>query len=130
MTSWIDDYLPASRGELNRRIKSLWDYALSQTDHITKIGEIAMARMDELASRLNAATNELASDLQALKDQVAGLDEGLAAQFEPLVARLEQMGQDPQNPVPDAPADGGAGVGDGTEVVNPTPGAEDNPDNR
>lgn len=138
MTSWIDDYLPVSRGEFNRRLKSLWDYALSQTEHITKIGETAMARVDEVVARLGAATDEIARDLDALRQEVAGLDESVAAKFEPLVARLEDMGKDPQNPVPDAPVGGDAGTGtdapaggagDGTEVVNPTPDAADNPDN-
>jgi phage repressor protein C with HTH and peptisase S24 domain len=131
--TWIDDYLPVSRGELNRRLKSLWDYALSQTEHITKIGETAMARVDEVVARLGAATDEIARDLDALRQEVAGLDESVAAKFEPLVNRLEQMGQDPQNPVPDAPVDGDAGAGtdgEGPEVVNPTPDAQDNPDNR
>jgi hypothetical protein len=123
-----DDWLPASRGEL----KNLWSYVLDQTDHITRIGEITMARVDELRARLAAATDELARDLEDLRGRLAQQDEALAAELEPMVARLEQMGQDPENPVPDAPADGGndgsAGTpGGGTEVVNPTPGAEDNP---
>lgn len=130
--SWTD-YLPVTRGEFERRLKSLWDYVLSQTEHITEIGENTMARVDEVVARLGAATDEIARDLDALRQEVAGLDESVAAKFEPLVSRLEQMGQDPQNPVPDAPADGDAGTGsdapagDGTDVVNPTPGAEDNP---
>ena len=97
-----------------------------------------MARVDELRERLAAATDELARDLDDLRGRLAGQDEALAAELEPMVARLEAMGQDPQNPVPDAPvdedggeggdapADGGVGT-DGSDVVNPTPGAQDNP---
>ena len=135
MTSWRD-WLPATQGD----VRSLWSYVLGQTEHITRIGEITMARVDELRARLAAATDEIARDLDDLRGRLAQQDESLARELEPMVARLEQMGQDPQNPVPDAPADGGAGQpadgsdtetggvgGDGTDVVNPTPGAEDNP---
>jgi hypothetical protein len=145
MTHWMDDYLLVTRGELHRRLRDLWDYVMSQTDQITMMGEHVMARVDELRTRLAAATDEIARDLEDLRGRLAQQDEALAAELESMVARLEAMGQDPQNPVPDAPADGGpvggdSGTGtdaegnplpgDGTEVVNPTPGAEDNPDNR
>lgn len=110
-----DEWLPATRGDLKR----LWSYVLDQMESITMIGEQTMARVDEVVTRLSAATDEIARDLSALRDEVANLDAGVAAKFEPLVTRLEEMGQDPQNPVPDAPADNG-----GTDVVNPTPGSE------
>lgn len=135
MTSWRD-WLPATQGD----VRSLWSYVLGQTEHITRIGEITMARVDELRARLAAATDELARDLDDLRGRLAQQDESLARELEPMVARLEQMGQDPQNPVPDPPVNpgvpegetdadtetGGVGGG-GTDVVNPTPGAEDNP---
>lgn len=116
------------RRELEARFHSLWSYVLDQTEHITMLG-VRVTATDDLAARLNAATNELASDLQALRDEVAGLDAGVAAKFEPLVSRLEAMGADPADPVPDvpplpeppAPQDGS------TDTVNPTPGAADNP---
>ena len=141
MTHWMDDYLLVTRGELHRRLKDLWDYVMAQTDQITMMGEHVMARVDELRTRLAAATDELARDLDDLRGRLAAQDEALAAELEPMVARLEAMGADPNNPVPDAPVNGGdASTGtdaagnplpaDGTEVVNPTPGAEDNPDNR
>jgi hypothetical protein len=138
--SW-DDYLPVTRRELTRRTRDLWDYALAQTEMITKIGERTMARVDDVIARLGAATDELARDLEALRQEVAGLDESVAAKFEPLVSRLEAMGADDNDPVPDAPAeepgvpeldaddsDDDAVVNeDGSvDVVNPTPGAEDN----
>jgi hypothetical protein len=135
MTLW--DWLPATKGDL----KNLWSYVLDQTEHVTRIGEQTMARVDELRTRLNAATDELARDLDDLRGRLARQDEALAAELEPMVARLESMGQDPKNPVPDAPAPtpapaggdadtgtgGPVGPGVGTDVVNPTPGAEDNP---
>lgn len=110
---------------------------------VREVRSSLMARVDELRERLAAATDEIARDLEDLRGRLAQQDEALAAELEPMVARLEAMGQDPQNPVPDAPADGdqggepadggGApagdgGVGtDGGDVVNPTPGAADNP---
>lgn len=125
--SWRD-WLPATQGD----VRSLWSYVLDQTDHITRIGEITMARVDELRARLAAATDELARDLEDLRGRLAQQDEALATELEPMVARLEAMGKDPQNPVPDAPVDGEndgsvGNPGGGTDVVNPTPGAEDNP---
>ncbi len=53
-------------------------------------------------AELDAATNELASDLQALRDQVASgtvTDETLAA-LDAAIARAKVLGQDPENPVP------------------------------
>jgi hypothetical protein len=133
--SRFDDWLPATRGDLRR----LWSYVLDQTEHITTIGDVVMARVDELRTRLAAATDELARDLDDLRGRLAQQDEALAAELEPMVSRLEAMGRDPENPVPDAEpvnpgvpagetdADGNPLPADGTEVVNPTPGAEDNP---
>jgi hypothetical protein len=60
-----------------------------------------MATTDELVARFAAATDEIASDLEALRGEVALLDAGVAAKFEPLVARLEGLGADPANPVPE-----------------------------
>lgn len=125
--SW--DWLPATRADL----QILWSYVLGQTEHITMMGERTMALVDDLVARLSAATDELASDLEALRQEVAGLDENVAAKFEPLVSRLEAMGRDPENPVPGTEgeaADATEAVqapGGGTEVTNPTPGAQDNP---
>ena len=97
------------RREIEARFKSLWSYVLDQQRYITMMGE-RMAATDDLVVRLDAATNELAADLAALRDEVAGLDAGVAAKFEPLVSRLEALGQDPTNPVPE-----------------PEPSPEDNP---
>jgi hypothetical protein len=116
------------RREIERRFESLWSYVLDQEEHITTLGERIMTATDDLAARLNAATNELAADLEALRDEVAGSDAAIAAKFEPLVNRLEGMGADPADPVP-APEPVNPGVPEGeTDVVNPTPGAADNPD--
>jgi len=118
-------WLPATRGQ----VESLWSYVLDQTEHITMIGERTMARVDELRERLASATDELARDLEDLRGRLATQDEALAAELEPMVARLEAMGADPADPVPaapEAPANPGVPEG-GTDVVNPTPGAADNP---
>lgn len=75
-----------------------------------------MATAEEFAGRLDAATNEVAgdlaglrSDLEALRDSVdasnqAAVDAALARLDAP-IARLEALGQDPVNPVPDAPVE-------------------------
>lgn len=59
-----------------------------------------MATTDEIITRLNTATSTIATKLQELRDQVAGLDPAIAAKFEPLVAELEAMGTNPADPVP------------------------------
>lgn len=73
--------------------------------HSLKLTEMrkTMATIDELVVRLGAATDEIASDLDTLRAEVANLDPAVAAKFEPLVARLEALGADPTNPVPDQP---------------------------
>lgn len=114
------------RREIERRFESLWSYVLDQTEHITTLGERIMTATDDLAARLNAATNELASDLAALRDEVANLDGAVAAKFEPIVSRLEAMGTDPADPVPAPEEPVNPGLPEG-ETVNPTPGAQDNP---
>jgi predicted nucleic acid-binding Zn-ribbon protein len=84
--------------------------ALSQKIHNLE-GNL-MATAEEFATRLNTATDEIASDLQALRDQLQSVrDEIPAAQqaavdaaltkLDAPIARLEALGQDPQNPVPD-----------------------------
>lgn len=70
----------------------------SHDDRIAEL-ENKMAATDDMIARLNTATDEIARDLSDLRDQVAGLDPAIAAKFEPLVARLEAMGQDPTNPL-------------------------------
>jgi predicted nucleic acid-binding Zn-ribbon protein len=84
--------------------------ALSQKIHNLE-GNL-MATAEEFATRLNTATDEIARDLQALRDQLqtvrdeipaaqqAAVDAALA-QLDAPIARLEALGQDPQNPVPD-----------------------------
>jgi septal ring factor EnvC (AmiA/AmiB activator) len=71
--------------ELERRIKRL---------------ERHMSRVDDVIAQLNTATDEIARDLADLRDQIENLDPETAAKFEPLLARLTALGQDPSNPVP------------------------------
>jgi predicted nucleic acid-binding Zn-ribbon protein len=84
--------------------------ALAQENHQLK--ENLMATAEEFAQRLDVATNEIAADLQSLRDQLqavrdqipaaqqAAVDTALA-QLDAPIARLEALGQDPQNPVPE-----------------------------
>jgi chromosome segregation ATPase len=84
--------------------------ALAQANNQLK--ESLMATAEEFATRLDNATNEIAADLQSLRDQLqavrdeipaaqqAAVDTALA-QLDAPIARLEALGQDPQNPVPE-----------------------------
>lgn len=76
-----------------------------------------MATADELIAAFGAATDEVAADLQTVKDELAAAvaDKDQAVQdavnaalagFDAPLARLQALGADNANPVP-APADGG-----------------------
>lgn len=80
---------------------------------MTKAEDI-QAAVDDLSTQLDEATNEVAKDLQALRDELAsGVEGGLTAdeatalqarldaKFGPVVARLQALGADPANPVPE-----------------------------
>lgn len=93
-----------TRQQVNDALYRLWVQHVSETEATTlSLQEMRneMASTDEIVARLGSATDELARDLAALRDEVAGSDAAIAAKFEPLVSRLEQMGADPENPVPD-----------------------------
>lgn len=81
------------------------------TDHPAELRELRlnMASTKEMVARLKDATDELARDLTAARDKIANQDAELASELDPIVSRLEEMGQDPKNPVPSS---------DGTPVEN------------
>lgn len=65
---------------------------------------------DARMSAMDAATNELASDLQGLRDQLAaaqGMDEAekkaILDTLDAKITRLQVLGQAPANPVPSQP---------------------------
>ena len=59
-----------------------------------------MSRVDDVIADLNTATDEIASDLEALRTEVGNLDSATADKLTPLVDRLRALGADPENPVP------------------------------
>jgi hypothetical protein len=90
-----------------------------------------MASKEEVLGRLDSATNEVAADLTDLRDrlQQAIVDKDQAVQdavnavlgdFDAPISRLEAIGQDPANPVPDPEPTPEPTPGDGTDVTNPT----------
>jgi hypothetical protein len=95
---------------------------------------LIMASAADVARRIDAATNEVASDLQAARDALqslrdsvetdkqAAVDQALGS-LDTSISRLEELGRDPQNPVPDPGTGGGTEPtpSDGTDVTNPTP---------
>lgn len=87
---------PGLRHELYHLLREM--NVFRRLDHL----ERHMSRVDDVITDLNTATDEIASDLEDLRNQVAGLDETTAAKFTPLVERLRALGADPQNPVPPA----------------------------
>jgi len=78
---------------------------------IDNLKGLIVATAAELITAFNAATDEVASDLQAVRDALAAAlaDQDQAVQdavnaalagFDAPLARLQALGQDPQNPVP------------------------------
>jgi hypothetical protein len=101
--SWLADLLAWYRAPWTE----LSDVQRDLARHEIALHELRkhMSAVDDMVARFGAATDEIAADLQALRDEIAGDDAAVAAKFEPLVSRLEALGQDPANPVPEAPAD-------------------------
>jgi hypothetical protein len=62
-----------------------------------------MSATDDMLAKLDEATNTLASELAALRDEVSGGDTATAQKFQPLLDKLTALGQDPANPVPTDP---------------------------
>lgn len=59
------------------------------------------AQIQAFSDRVNAATNEIAADLKALRDKIAAgaqLTPEDAAVLDGLATKLEAMGVDPENP--------------------------------
>lgn len=111
--SWLD-YFTWPReaiSNIERDVATLKVVALEQTTRLNRMKELIMATAEDLAARIDAATNEVASDLQAVKDELAAalatsdadkqaaVDAALAKLDAP-IARLESLGADNANPVP------------------------------
>jgi uncharacterized coiled-coil protein SlyX len=60
-----------------------------------------MSRVDDVIADLNTATDEIATELEQLRGDVANVDTVTADKLTPLVERLRGLGADPENPVPD-----------------------------
>lgn len=90
---------------------------------IADLRRFTVATAEDFAARLNAATDEVARDLQSVRDELRAALEGVEtsnqaavdaalAKLDAPIQRLEQLGQDSSNPVPDpvdepAPVDPG-----------------------
>jgi hypothetical protein len=59
-----------------------------------------MTSMEDAVAQLNAATDEIAADLERLRGEVEGSDAAAAEQLTPIIERLRSLGADPANPVP------------------------------
>ena len=110
--------------DVAKHLRALWGFVLAQVEVDTQafehIKELIMANAEDYAARIDAATSELSSDLQEVKDAlaaaVADKDEAVKAAVEAElgkldgpIAALEALGKqdDPANPVPveDTPAE-------------------------
>lgn len=82
-------------------VRALIDkYSLSKILNRLDRLEHAMSQVDDVLAALNAATNDVAEDLERLRAEVAAFDGETAAKFVPLVDRLRALAVDPENPVP------------------------------
>jgi hypothetical protein len=102
---WLEENLPLSRGLAHR-------YFTGLANQLDRLEAIVAHSKDEVLAALDGATTEVANDLQGLRDQLsqAIADKGEAVQaavedvlagFDAPIARLQALGSDPQNPVPD-----------------------------
>lgn len=87
----------AKLDEIITRLKAIQAQGVSIMSKATDI--------QQLVTEIDTATNEVASDLQRLRDQIAGgltaaEAEGVVTQLDALKNRLTVLGQDPENPVP------------------------------
>lgn len=65
--------------------------------------EYRMALTDQALADLDAATNEVAAELDELRDLVAGNDAAVADRISAAATRLRGLAADPENPVPELP---------------------------
>jgi hypothetical protein len=75
---------------------------LVRRNHMAESAQITAFRL-----RVEAATNELASDLKALRDKIAAgtpLTPEDMASLDGIATQLEAMGVDPADPIPGSPA--------------------------
>ena len=158
---WLDRLNAAQPADVLERLAALEAQQTTSTVALAALTQMIsdmegrlMATAEEFATRLNTATDEIASDLQALRDQLqsvrdeipaaqqAAVDSALALLDGP-IERLEALGQDPQNPIPSdgggepqpeptpdpepAPSPEPAPADGSGDVVNPTVDADGNP---
>lgn len=82
-------------------VRALIDkYSLSKMLNRLDRLEHGMSQVDDVLAALNAATNDVAEDLERLREEIAGTDAATAEKFVPLVDRLRALAVDPENPVP------------------------------
>ena len=97
-------------------------YIHSNTEHdsdvikllrkILNINENIMAKQEQfesVLSRIDTATNKIAEQLRALKDQISNqglpgdVEDQVLARLETAATQLEAVGASPENPVPEVP---------------------------
>jgi len=77
-------------------------HGLNDSDSVKEQLMAVSKQIQEFSDRVNAATNELAADLKALRDKVAAgtaLTPDDALVLDGIASKLEAMGADAENPV-------------------------------
>jgi hypothetical protein len=74
-------------------------YVLSIGDRLTTL-ERHMAKIDDLITQINDATNAIAAKITRIQQAIEAGDGSAAARLQPLADQLTALGQDPSNPVP------------------------------
>lgn len=76
-----------------------------------------LAEFQQALDRINAATTDIAGDIQSLKDQIAGqglpadVENQVLGQLNDIATKLEAIGQSVENPVPGDESESGSGTG-------------------
>jgi hypothetical protein len=85
--------------------------ALEIPTRFNRLERLLMATAEDLAARIDSATNEVASDLKAVRDELAAVSaaaetdkqaavDAALAKLDAPIARLEALGADPSDPIP------------------------------
>jgi hypothetical protein len=84
--------------------------AIEQRLTVVELGGAQMATKQEQLEaamvRLDAVTNDIAAELTELRNKIAdgSITDAAIAQLDTAIARLQALGADPADPVPEAPA--------------------------
>jgi hypothetical protein len=86
----------------DRFVGAMWPEFQALTERVDRL-MATQAQFDERMTKVDAATTEVANDLQKLRDELkagGAISDANLALLDAKIARLVLIGSDPENPVP------------------------------